>query len=115
MSVFTTVLEILVAVLAATGFYALLRGLTASFLSPRQVTVAVVLRQAVDVETLDILLDEARRSPLRRRGEALTVFVSHVLFDGRMGEGGELFPTYADVMARYGAVWFTADLGGDEP
>ncbi len=109
MPVIQTLAEILVALLAVVGFYAILRLLAASLLCPRQVVVALLLEQAVDAETLDILLDEARRNPARRRGARVTVFVSRALLDGRMGEDGRLHATYADVLARYGADWYMAE------
>ena len=80
---------ILAAVLAAFGFYSLLR------------TVGELLR-------LDLFLDEARHGA-RRRG-----YMPQVLIDRRLlvGMPGELCPDSATlaVLERFGADWYAVDL-----
>ncbi len=103
-------IQIFVALLSVVGFYSILRALAASCLTPRQVTTAVVLREAVDEFVLDILLDEAMRNPLRRRGGRVVVLVSCALMDGRMGYGETLLPAHAEIAERYHAAVYVVDM-----
>ncbi len=110
MSAVQIVIEVIIAVLSVVGFYSILRALAASCLTPRQVTTAVVLQEAVDEFSLDILIDEAMRNPLRRRGGRVIVLVSRALMDGRMGYGDTLLPPHAEVMERYRAVLYIVEM-----
>ncbi len=110
------ILPMLVSLLAVLGAYGILRELMLSAVASRQVTVAVVLREPVDEEALDILLDEALRHPRRRRGQRIALVLARPLVDGAMGEAGELSPRFAALAERYAAEVFVADaLSGTVP
>ena len=85
---------ILAAVLAAFGFYSLLR------------TVGELLRP--ELADLDLFLDEARHGARRRE------YMPQVLIDRRLlvGMPGELCPDSATlaVLERFGADWYAVDL-----
>lgn len=109
------ILEVTVAALAVVGAYGILRELMLGVVASRQITVAVVLREAVDEVSLDILLDEAMRHPRRRRGQRTALVLSRQLLLGEMGEDGALFPPYASVVERYGVKVLVADdISGDK-
>ncbi len=110
MSVIQIILQVLVAALAVIGAYAILRVATISAIASRQVTSAVVLREAVDEVTLDILLDEAMRAPGRRRGQRVALVIARPLLAGPMGKDNTLAPDYAAVAERYRAEILVADL-----
>ena len=83
---------ILAAVLAAFGFYSLLR----------------TVGELLELAALDLFLDEARHGA-RRRG-----YMPQVLIDRRLlvGMPGELCPDSATlaVLERFGADWYAVDL-----
>ncbi len=110
MATIRILLEVLVATLAVIGAYGLIREAMLSAVASRQVTMAVVLREAVDEITLDILLDEAMRHPNRRQGRRIVLLVARSLLEGDMGEGGRLAPDFLAVADRYHAVVAVADL-----
>ena len=93
---------ILAAVLAAFGFYSLLRTVGCP------VTTAVLIRTRQELADLDLFLDEARHGA-RRRG-----YMPQVLIDRRLlvGMPGELCPDSATlaVLERFGADWYAVDL-----
>ncbi len=101
--VLDTVLEIAVALLSVVGLYSLLGAIGDRVLSPRQLTVAVVIREPVDAVVLDILLDEAMRSPARRRGRAVQLLLSASLFDAARGGVPSRLSVYRAVAERYRA------------
>ncbi len=107
------ILDISVAALAVIGAYAVLREGLLTLAASRQVTVAVILHEAVDEVSLDILLDEAMRHPRRRRGQRIVLILSRHLLRGEMGEGDTLFPHYAQIVDRYRAEVFVADILAD--
>ena len=109
MDVLQTILEVTVAALAVVGAYGILRELMLGAIASRQITVAVILGEAIDEVSLDILLDEAMRHPRRRRGQRTALVLSRHLLCGEMGEDGALFPPYAAVAERYGAKVIVAD------
>ena len=109
MDVLRTILEVTVAALAVVGAYGILRELMLGAIASRQITVAVILSEAIDEVSLDILLDEAMRHPRRRRGQRTALVLSRHLLCGEMGEDGALFPPYASVVERYGAKVFIAE------
>lgn len=105
--------EVFVAALAVIGAYGILRELLLATAASRQVTVAVVLWDAVDEVSLDILLDEAMRHPRRRRGQRTALVLSRHLLRGEMGEDGALFPAYAEIVDRYRVAVWVADPPAD--
>ena len=105
--------EVFVAALAVIGAYGILRELLLATVASRQVTVAVVLWDAVDEVSLDILLDEAMRHPRRRRGQRTALVLSRHLLRGEMGEDGALFPAYAEIVDRYRVAVWVADPPAD--
>ena len=109
MEILQILLEVTVAALAVVGAYSILRELMPSAVASREVVVAVILCEAVDEVSLDILLDEAMRHPSRRRGQRTALVLSRHLLWGEMGENGALFPPYASVVERYGAKVFIAE------
>ena len=98
MEIRETIFEIAIAALAVIGFYGVLHGLLAVFLTPRELSVAVVVTRPLPPEELDILLCEARRTPCGR-GKRVVLVLPHGLWEEVMKntEG------YAEVMERYGA------------
>ncbi len=99
---------ILAAVLAAFGFYNLLRTVGELLRPPCPVTTAVLIRTRQELADLDLFLDEARHGA-RRRG-----YMPQVLIDRRLlvGMPGELCPDSATlaVLERFGADWYAVDL-----
>ena len=98
MEIRETILEIIIAALAVIGFYGVLHGLLAVFLTPRELSVAVVVIRPLSPEELDILLCEARRTPCGR-GKRVVLVLSRRLWE----EGMKETEGYAEVMERYGA------------
>ena len=111
MIVMETVAAVLAALLAVVGLYALVAWATVVWLVPRGVTAAVILRREdgeVDAAMLDILLGEAVRSPVRRRGEAVLLLVSPEFLTETVEESGRdgtrtLAPELCEIVAKYGA------------
>ncbi len=108
-AVLQIVMEVLVAALAVVGAYTILRESILGVVASRQVRVAVVLQEAVDEVSLDILLDEALRHPCRRRGGRIVLLMSRHLLAGEMGEAGVLSPSYGEIVERYHAEVFLVD------
>ncbi len=100
MSVQEIVFHVTAAALAVIGFYGLLHGLFEAFFAPRQITAAVVLREAVPPEELDILLCEAHRAPFRRRRQGVVLVIPTELMAA--DPDGELTEAYAEVIRKYG-------------
>lgn len=98
MDIRETLFEITIAALAVIGFYGVLHGLLAVFLTPRELATAVVVSRPLPPEELDILLCEARRTPCGR-GKRVVLVLPHGLWEEVMKntEG------YAEVLERYGA------------
>ena len=88
---------ILAAVLAAFGFYSLLRTVGELLRPPCPVTTAVLIRTRQELADLDLFLDEARHGA-RRRG-----YMPQVLIDRRLLVG-------MPVLERFGADWYAVDL-----
>ena len=98
MEIRETIFEITIAALAVIGFYGVLHGLLAVFLTPRELAVAVVVTRPVPPEELDILLCEARRTPCGR-GRRVVLVLSYKLWEESMKDRED----YVEVMERYGA------------
>ena len=98
MEIRETVFQIMIVALAVIGFYGVLHGLLAVFLTPRELAVAVVVTRLVPPEELDILLCEARRTPCGR-GRRVVLVLSYKLWEESMKDRED----YAEVMERYGA------------
>lgn len=98
MDVRETLFEITIAALAVIGFYGVLHGLFAIFLTPRELATAVVVTRPLPLEELDILLCEARRTPCGR-GKRVALVLSRRLWEEGMKEA----EGYAEVIERYGA------------
>ena len=76
---------ILAAVLAAFGFYSLLRTVGELLRPPCPVTTAVLIRTRQELADLDLFLDEARHGA-RRRGYTPQVLIDRRLLVGMPGE-----------------------------
>ena len=98
MEIRETLIQISIATLAVIGFYGVLHGLLALFLTPRELAAAVVLTRALPSEELDILLCEARRTPCGR-GKRVMLVLPRELWEGRV-KGKE---DYAEIIQKYGA------------
>ena len=96
MEIRETIFEITIAALAVIGFYGVLHGLLAVFLTPRELAVAVVVTRPVPPEELDILLCEARRTPCGR-GRRVVLVLSYKLWEESIKDRED----YAEVMERY--------------
>lgn len=69
----------------------------------RQVVVAVELRTREDAAALEILLEEAEHTAIRRGGTRTVVLISQSLMDGTLGVGEELFESARELLDRYDA------------
>ena len=98
MNVQETVLQVVLAALAAVGFYGILHALLEALLTPRELAVAVILTKAILPEELDILLCEARRAPCGG-GKRVVLVLPLDLWETYMQEGGE----YVEIIQKYGA------------
>ena len=98
MDVRETLLQITIATLTVIGFYGVLHGLFALFLTPRELATAVVLARVLPPEELDILLCEARRTPFGR-GKRVVLVLSRRWWEGGLKED----PGYAEMIEKYGA------------
>ena len=98
-----TLAQVTIAALAVIGFYGILHEIFESWLRPKPLTSAVVVRDMEDAADLDILLCEARRSPHRRRGEGVMLIISSELMEDLVGEDGMLKEEYALQIERYEA------------
>ena len=96
MDVRETLFQVMIAALAVIGFYGVLHGLLAVFLTPRELAVAVVVTRPVPPEELDILLCEARRTPCGR-GKRVVLVLPHGLWEESMKDSED----FAEVLARY--------------
>lgn len=107
MGAWQVILEVFVALLAVMGFYGVWRWVFDWFFAPPQVAPVVMVNDKADAENLDILLSEADHNMQRRRGVCIVVLIHPSLMDGVIGEGGELFPPYRAMLARYPTVVYT--------
>ena len=98
MDIRETLFQVMIAALAVIGFYGVLHGLLAVFLTPRELSTAVVVIRPLSPEELDILLCEARRTPCGR-GKRVVLVLSRRLWE----EGMKETEGYAEVIGRYGA------------
>lgn len=103
------ILEVSAALFAVFGFYCALRMVADLFWNPKQLCIAVTVRNKEDAEMLDVLLHEAY-SAFFRKGHRITVLLSNELMDGTVGEGEELFDQYSDLLELYGAECYLVDL-----
>lgn len=101
-----TVMEILMILMAVIGFYCVLREVTDSLLLPRQVTAAVVLHEPVGADSLDILLSEAIRHPVRRRGRRVLLLIPRNVSESW------LTADISEVIERYHAAVLAVDTDG---
>jgi hypothetical protein len=97
MSIKETILQITVAALAVIGFYGILHGLIEAVLTPRELAVAVVVTETISPEELDILLCEARRTPVGR-GKRVVLILPSAVCEGE----GELWEAYEELIQKYG-------------
>ncbi len=103
-----TVAGMMAAVLAAFGFYSLLRMIGELLRPPCPVTTAVLIRTRQELADLDLFLDEARRGT-RRRGYMPQVLIDRRLLGGAPGEPRPDGATLA-VLERFGADWYAVDI-----
>jgi hypothetical protein len=72
------------------------------FASP-QVVIAVELHTREDAASLDLLLEEAEHTSVRRGGMRTVVLISQSLMDGTLGVGTELYESVMELIDRYDA------------
>ena len=101
MEAWEILVEVAVAALAVIGGYGILHACFEILLRPKEIAVAVRLREPVDEVELDILLCEARRAPWTPRGQEVILVIPEELLDGRMGEQGRLYEDYAAIAEKY--------------
>ena len=101
-------LEASAAMFAVFGFYCALRMAADLFWNPKQIAIAVEVRNTKDAEMLDVLLHEAY-SAFFRKGHRIVVRLSGELMDGTVGVGEELFEKYSDLIQTYGAECYLID------
>ena len=102
-------LEASAAMLAVFGFYCALRMVADLFWNPKQIVVAVEVRNTKDAEMLDVLLHEAY-SAFFRKGRRIVVLLSAELMNGTVGTGEDLFERYSDLLQSYGAECYLIDV-----
>ncbi len=88
---------------AVFGFYSMLR-MVSELLSSRAVATAVLIASAEELEKIDLLLQEARDSFLRRRAP-LVVLISEAL----VGEDGAPDAEFLSLLECYGARCYVID------
>lgn len=102
--------EISVALFAVFGFCCALKTFLELILAPRQIAVAVEVRNKRDADMLDMLLHEARSAFFQRGRTRLVVLVSAHLMDGTVGVGDELLEAYADLIDSFGAECYLVEM-----
>ena len=100
---FSYVIEVCVALFAVFGFCCAIRLLCELLFATSQLAVAIEVRERADAEVLDMLLQEARGSFLRRGKARLVVLLSYDLMDGTVGIGEELLPHYKELLEQFDA------------
>ena len=110
MSVKETILQVTVAALSVIGFYGILHALFEILLTPRELAVAVVSTRALPPEALDILLCEARRTPVGR-GKRVLLLLPTELWEGEMRS----LPAYTEIIEKYGVAVCLLDAPPTEP
>ena len=101
MSVQETLFQVTVAALAVIGFYGILHALMELLLTPRELVSAVVIDRAIPPEELDILLCEARRTPMGR-GKRVVLILPAALMEETADPDGERREAYAGLIEKYG-------------
>ena len=105
---FRVILDVSVAMLAVFGFYCALRMVVDMLWAPKQLYVAIEVRNAEDADMLDVLLHEAYVA-FFRKGKQIVVLFSNELMDGTVGEGEQLYDKYSDLLDTYGADCYLID------
>lgn len=95
--------QVFLSVLAIFGLIFLFRAVFDWFFGTHAVTAAVLVNSKKDADDLDILLSEAEKSIFRRRGVATVVLISPALLQGEIGENGDLYPPYQQMIEAYHA------------
>ena len=106
---FDLFLRIVLLACAVFGAYCAIKTLAEALFSSDRITVALEIRDVQDVDELDMLLCEAQSTSLRRGHTRVVVLLSSALMDGTVGEGDELYDSYMDLLARYGAECYLID------
>ena len=96
--------QVLVSILAVFGLIFIFRAVFDWFFAPAAMTVAITVNSKKDADDLDILLEEAGKSPFRRRGVPTIVLIPSVLLQGEIGREGVLDPIYRQVIEAYHAM-----------
>lgn len=103
------IVEIAVAIFAVFGFYCALRWVADLLFLPKQPALAIEIREKEDADMLNVLLHEAYSAFLHRRQVRIVVLISSALMNGVLGEGEELYDSYAALLERYGADCYLVD------
>ncbi len=103
MAVFAVIGQVVLSILAIFGLIFLFRAVFDWFFAPAAITVSVVIKSKKDADDLDILLREAEKSIFRRRGVSTVVLIPSAMLQGKIGKGGELYPSYRHVIEEYHA------------
>ena len=102
--------QVLVAMLVTVGVLSIMGWLRQRLLDFRQITVAVWVTTAEDVENLDILVAEAARRECRRASVPVVVLVDHDLLC-LDAEGEERLLSHLQQLTdAYGAVWCAVEI-----
>ena len=89
--------------LAVFGAFCAILLLCEWLFASRQVVVAVEIRTREDATALELLLEEAERTSLRRGSTRTVVLISQSLMDGTLGLGTELFESVLELIDRFDA------------
>ena len=106
--------QVMVAMMVTVGVLSMMRWIRQLLLTPKQVTVAVMVMTETDAESLDILLSEAIGSDARGRGAPVVVIIQASLMKGTLGDGETLWPHVQGMIDAYGAIWYTVEKEGRE-
>ena len=91
------------------GAYCAIKTVAEALFASDRITVALELRERQDADDLDMLLQEAQSTSLRKGRTRVVVLLSSDLMDGTVGEGEELYDAYMDLLDRYGAECYLVD------
>ena len=115
MRIIITLMEVALAALAVVGLHSLLCEIFERVLIPRdcRLTAAVFLYHREDVERLDILLSEAWRHTVRRRGMPPVLLIDAAILPHLTDADGEVLPAYREPIERYGALCVVLEVRGE--
>jgi len=102
-------LEFVIAALAVIGFYTVLCAWGELFSVARPLSVAVLVTSDEELDGLDVWLSEAAKRT-KGRGQPPLVLVAPTAAGRFLDDDGEPVPAFAELMERYGAVWYVLPI-----